>query len=343
MTKETAIIVCPGRGTYTAQTLGYLRKHHADKSAFLGLLDEIRHKSGQMPITELDAASTFSSATHLTGDNASLLIYACAMADIMSIDRSRYDIVAVTGNSMGWYLALACAEALSLEDGAHLVNTMGTLMHEKAEGGQIVYPIVDEQWHIDQTKKTLVEDILQEAATNGEALYPSIHLGGMIVLAGDRQGLATAKKRLPKEDIFPLALAHHGAFHSPLLDPIVPIAQNRLPQTLFRQPSLPMVDGRGVIWSDLVADLKKLHQYTLGHQINRPYNFTKAIEIAVKEFAPDKIILPGPGTTLGGAIAQSLIEHRLYGITDKENFKKIQQKQPVVISMDIPEQRNIVT
>jgi [acyl-carrier-protein] S-malonyltransferase len=42
----------------------------------------------------------------MPGDNASLLIYACALADFAAIDRDRFEVVAVTGNSMGWYLAL---------------------------------------------------------------------------------------------------------------------------------------------------------------------------------------------------------------------------------------------
>ena len=56
----------------------------------------------------------------------------------------RYDVVAVTGNSMGWYLALACSGVLDFDAGARLVNNMGGLMHEQGAGGQIVWSVVDE-------------------------------------------------------------------------------------------------------------------------------------------------------------------------------------------------------
>jgi len=36
-----------------------------------------------------------------------------------------------------------------------------------------------------------------------------------------------------------------------------------------------------------------------------PYDFTAAIRSAAREFAPDYFIVPGPGTTLGGAVAQA--------------------------------------
>ena len=32
---KTAVVICPGRGTYTKTELGYLSRHHADKAALL--------------------------------------------------------------------------------------------------------------------------------------------------------------------------------------------------------------------------------------------------------------------------------------------------------------------
>ena len=49
------------------------------------------------------------------------MIYACAYADFLAIDRDRFDILGVTGNSMGWYIALACAGALDVMNGFEVV------------------------------------------------------------------------------------------------------------------------------------------------------------------------------------------------------------------------------
>ncbi|GIU10656.1 hypothetical protein TUM4641_27700 [Shewanella morhuae] len=55
------------------------------------------------------------------------------------------------------------------------------------------------------------------------------------------------------------------------------------------------------------TDTAKLREYTLGEQVVKPYDFSKAIVVAMKEFAPDRVIVLGPGNTLGGPVAQSLI------------------------------------
>ena len=103
----------------------YLQTHHAARSDLIATVDAVRVAMGQVPISQLDSATKYTPSVHMTGDNASPLIYACAMADFAAIDRDRFDIVAVTGNSMGWYLALACAGILDLAGGARLVNNMG--------------------------------------------------------------------------------------------------------------------------------------------------------------------------------------------------------------------------
>jgi [acyl-carrier-protein] S-malonyltransferase len=76
-------------------------------------LDAYRARLGQPTISALDGADKYSPSLHMPGDNASLLIYACALADFAAIDRDRFEVVAVTGNSMGWYLALL-AQAWSI-------------------------------------------------------------------------------------------------------------------------------------------------------------------------------------------------------------------------------------
>ncbi len=67
------------------------------------------------------------------------------------------------------------------------------------------------------------------------------------------------------------------------------------------------------------------------------------MQVAVKEYAPDVIILPGPGDTLGGAIAQALIGIEWQGIAGKADFMARQAADPLLLSMGRPEQRALVT
>lgn len=346
--KQTALVVCPGRGTYNAAELGYLKQHHNGAGAghrdFIARLDAMRIAAGQVPISALDNAEQFSPSLHMTGDNASLLIYACAMADFAAIDRDRFDVVAVTGNSMGWYLALTCAGVLNLDAGAALVNTMGTLMHAHGTGGQVVWSLMDDDWRIDSAKQALVDDIITQVAQNPDiAVHVSIRLGGMIVFAGDDAGLKWITERLPADDRFPMRLNHHAGFHSPLLDHMVPMAKSANAQSDFGGGLIPAVDGTGRIWSPKAFDPAAIYDYTLGAQINRTYDFARAVQIAAAEFAPDKIIVLGPGTTLGAPVAQALIESRWRGLSGKADFAERQKNEPFLLSMGMKDQRAIVT
>ncbi len=342
--KQAVLVVCPGRGTYNAAELGYLKHHHADNVDMIAALDALRLAKGQVPVSELDGAGKFAPSVHMTGDNASLLIYACALADFAAIDRERFDIVAVTGNSMGWYLALACAGVLDFEGGARLVNVMGGMMHEHGRGGQIVWPIFDTDWQIDPEKIKLANDLIRESAINPDlAVHVSIRLGGMLVFAADDAGLKWLGERLPKDDRFPMRLMHHAAFHSPLLDHIVPMARDANPMSDFGGGIVPAIDGQGRIWSPNAFDPVAIYNYTLGAQLNRTYDFTRAVQVAAAEFAPDKIIVLGPGTTLGAPTAQALGASGWRGLSGKADFQKRQADDPVILSMGIAEQRALVT
>jgi [acyl-carrier-protein] S-malonyltransferase len=341
--KEKALVVCPGRGTYGAAELGYLKTHHAASRDMIQRLDALRQSTGQIPISELDGADKFAPSTHMTGDNASLLIYACALADFAAIDRDRYDIVAVTGNSMGWYLALAAAGILDFDAGARLVNNMGGMMHIHGKGGQIVWPIIDANWQTDSEKLNLVNELLYEASIESSIkVYVSIRLGGMLVFAADDAGLKWLNERLPKDDRFPMRLMHHAAFHSPLLDHIVPMAQAANPLSDFNTGAIAAIDGTARIWPPKAFDPSAIYDYTLCAQLNRTYDFTRAVQVAAAEFAPDKIIILGPGTTLGAPTAQSLIASGWRGLSGKADFQARQADQPVILSMSIAEQRALV-
>ena len=52
--KERVVVICPGRGTYTKETLGYLKKYRPKFNEFFSVLDEKRQKQSQPTISELD-------------------------------------------------------------------------------------------------------------------------------------------------------------------------------------------------------------------------------------------------------------------------------------------------
>ncbi|NTT84929.1 ACP S-malonyltransferase [Tabrizicola fusiformis] len=338
---KTAVLVCPGRGTYTKSELGSLTRTFPD-AALLARFDAARQALGQETLTALDTAATYSVAKHSRGDNASALIYACTLGDRLAL--KGINLVAVTGNSMGWYSALACAGALTPDNGFAVVNTMGTLMQQSLIGGQLVYPHMGDDWRPDPARKSHLLALVAEIATRPDhTLSLSIDLGGLLVLAGNETGLKAFEAAVPSaQGRFPMRLSNHAAFHTALQAPVAAEGRARLPETLFAQPKLPLIDGRGHIWWPGTATTATLRDYTLGHQVTEAYDFTAAIRTAAREFAPDYFIIPGPGTTLGGAVVQSLILAGWKGMGDKADFQRSQAEAPFLISMALPEQRALV-
>ena len=339
---KTAVVICPGRGTYGKAELGTLARHFKDASLLAGF-DARRAALGQETLTALDSAATYSVAKHTRGDNASALIYAATIADFAALQG--VEVLAVTGNSMGWYSALACAGALTAETGFEVVNTMGTLMQLHLIGGQVLHPFMDEGWHDDPARKTALMGIVAEIdARAGQVLGLSIDLGGMLVLAGNEAGLAAFEASVPVAQArFPMRLANHAAFHTGMQAPVAAEGRAALPAGLFGQPKYPLIDGRGAIWWPHATNTTALWDYTLGHQVTEPYDFTHAIAVAAREFAPDLFIITGPGTTLGGAVAQSLILANWQGMASKSDFQTAQSEAAFLVSMGTDDQRALVT
>jgi acyl transferase domain-containing protein len=217
---------------------------------------------------------------------------------------------------------------------------MGGLMHQQGAGGQIVWPIVDDDWQIQENKILFIRNLLAEAKAFSEIkIYVSIRLGGMIVLAADEAGLKWLMERLPKDERFPLRLMHHAAFHCPLLNHIVPIARAENQASDFGRGDIPAIDGQGRIWSPSAFSRAAIYDYTLGAQLTDSYDFTRAVQVAAAEFTPDTIIVLGPGTSLGAPTIQALIASGWRGLSGKADFQARQQDAPILISMGMADQR----
>lgn len=330
--------MCPGRGTYNRGELGYLNRTSASTgSDFLDTADAVRAGQGQPGVRELDGATSFSVTQHGRGDNAAALIFASSFTDFLTIDEQRVDVVAVTGNSMGWYTALACAGALDGIDGFELANAMGSRMHRDAPGGQIIHTLVDDDWVPLPGRAEELEAVVETI----DGLYVSIRLGQRIVFAGTDQALSEFEVRARRgPGQFPQRLPGHSAFHTPLLKDLAEAARAAHGRLPLRQPRVPMIDGQGRIWRPHMTATDALLSYTLGAQITGTYDFTLAVIVALREFAPDMLVILGPGNTLGGAVIQSLLSIGWRGLNSKEDYAR--EATGFVVSMGNPAQRSLV-
>ena len=337
MTRETVLVVCPGRGSYGATELGYLARHHAG-SSLLAAFDDQRNKRGVESVAALDTASRFSTARHGSGENAAPLIYAASILDFLALDPAKCEVVAVCGNSMGWYTALACAGAVSPDAGFAIADAMGINSGTGEPGGQVLLTLVGDDWKPDPALRGEVERVIARSGA-----FRSIELGGMLLVAGGERELDALLAALPPmPGRPPLRLAGHGPFHTPLMAESSRSALEQLAPEWFGPPRIPLIDGEGRVWRAKAFRPEAMHHYTFTTQILEPYDFTRSLAVGIKEFAPDRIVLLGPGDTMGGAIGQVLVAERWLGIGDKAGFAARQGAAPFLIAMGREDQRKLV-
>jgi malonyl CoA-acyl carrier protein transacylase len=329
-----AVLVCPGRGSYTEKSLRSLPPDHP----WVARAEELRAEYALPSLVELDRAAKFDPKRHLEPVHVSPLIWLVSMLDAEAA-KQEHDVVAVAGNSMGWYTALAVAGALSFDDGFRLMQEMSLLQQEHAEsgtkGGQAIYPLVDEAWVRDVKLVAAVDAVL---AARPDEVFPSIRLGGYVVLAGTEEGLAFLNKELPRVKLgstpYPFRLMQHGPYHTPLVAAVAERARATLARLDFRSPRTTLIDGRGARFTPWSTDVAALVDYTLGAQITTPYDFTTSVRVALREYAVDRLVAPGPGNTLGGVCAQILIAEGWRGIHSRADFDQVQESdEPMLVSM----------
>jgi malonyl CoA-acyl carrier protein transacylase len=332
-TKRIAIL-CPGRGSYTEKQLRSL----TPDDEWVARAEELRKEYELPSLVELDRAAKFEPARHLAPANVSPIIYLITMLDARAAMQEQR-AVCVAGNSMGWYTALAVAGALDFDDGFRLVQEMSILQAEQQaaekNGGQIIYPIVDDAWMPSDEMRAAMKSALD--SSSGEA-FPSIDLGGYAVLAGSDAGIAHLLRALPKVKLgstqYPFRLVQHGPYHTPLVQSVSDRARERLSRLEFRAPRVTLIDGRGARFTPWSTDVSALAEYTLGAQVTTPYDFTLSVRVALREHAPDHLVCPGPGNTLGGVCGQILIAEGWREIRSREDFDRVQASDtPVLVSM----------
>lgn len=326
-------ILCPGRGSYAEKQLHSLPETHP----WIDTAEGIRREYGLQPLLELDRADKFSRKDHLHPANVSPLIYLVSMLDAAAAQQE-HRAVAIAGNSLGWYTALAVGGSLSFEDGFRLVQEMSNLQYEHHAahgGGQVIFPLVGEDWRRDPTRDDAVRAAL--ASSNGEA-FPSIHLAGLAVLAGSEAGIAHLKTALPRvksgANQYPIQLDQHGPYHTPLVAGVAENARAALSNLAFARPRTTLINGFGTRFTPYSTDVDALRDYTLGAQIVEPYDFGLSIRVALREHGPELLVCPGPGNSLGGVVGQALVMEGWRGIHDKAGFTAVQESpQPMLVSM----------
>lgn len=313
MSKPTAVLFCPGRGSYTKSELGFLGRtvQPGPVADAIDASNRLRSEQNRPTLTEVDAAEKFRPSMHLDGQNAAELIYFGTLAHVQQL-RERYEIIAIAGNSLGWYTALPASGALDPTNGWRLVSTMASLQ-KQIKGGQVLMTTVDEYWQPNMALRVAIQATVQALQDRGPEFFVdySIRLGGHEVLAGTEMGIRELLIRLPKVTVgdrdFPFRLAGHGPFHTSLCEQTASQAAKQLSDLPVKMPNCHLIDGYGNVHSPWSADPRELLRYTLHNQVLHTFDFSASVRTAMREFQPDVLLCAGPGASLRAPIGHCVL------------------------------------
>jgi [acyl-carrier-protein] S-malonyltransferase len=313
VTKPTAVLFCPGRGSYGKDELGFVGRtlRPGPVADALRACDDHRRSQHRAPLSEIDGAEKFRPSLHLDGENAAELIYFGTLAHVEHL-RERYQILAVAGNSLGWYTALPASGALDPLHGWRLVATMAALQKQVA-GGQVLTTTIGDDWRRNPVLEVAVRAIVHALQDRGDEYFCdySIHLGGHEVIAGTEAAIGELLTRLPKVKIgerdFPYRLAGHGPFHTQLCASTSEQATLSFADLPVAAPACHLIDGFGNVHSPWSADPRELLHYTTHEQVLETFDFSACVRTAMREFQPDVLLCAGPGSSLRAPVGHCVL------------------------------------
>lgn len=329
-----AAVAFPGRGAYGPASLGSMPAAHG----WVREADALRAEAGLPALSELDAAERFTPAVHLRPSNAWPLTFVASLLDAERI-ADDHEVVVVVAASTGWYTALAASGALGFDDAFRLVQAMALAAEEPLPDGhepaELVYALTSDTWDRDETRSATIDRVLSDV---DDGAYRALELGSHAVIAGTAGAIDRVATALPPVTVggrsFPLRLATGDAWHTPLRASAAGAAAATLDALAWDTPNVTLVDGRGVRWTPWATDPAALARETLTGLADASYDFARAFRVALREYAPDAILLPGPGTTLGAACAQLIVADGYRGIRTRAEFEATQAgPNPILLSV----------
>ncbi|HEX2095102.1 MAG TPA: acyltransferase domain-containing protein, partial [Longimicrobiaceae bacterium] len=193
---------------------------------------------------------------------------------------------AVIGHSLGEYVAACVAGILPLEDALALVAERARLIAELPGGAMLGLPFPEAE------ARPLLGPELDIAAVNSPTTC---------VAAGPTDAVAALEARLAAEGQVARRLQTTHAFHSRMMEPVIPRFRERLASVRLARPRIPLVSNVTGSW--IRAEEATDPEYWVRH-LRGTVRFAEGVlELAGD---PDTVLLEvGPGQTLGGFARQS--------------------------------------
>jgi amino acid adenylation domain-containing protein len=186
---------------------------------------------------------------------------------------------AMTGHSLGEFVAAVVADVMSREDALRLVATRGRLMQQMERGAMLSVRLGEER------VEALLDERLSIAALNSPSLS---------VASGPMDAIEELEKRLQAEEVESKRLRTSHAFHSAMMDPMLDAFEKEVRLIALHAPSIPYVSGVTGTW--IKPEEVITPRYWREH-CRKPVRFADAAKLLLDQ--PEAVLLEvGPGQSL---------------------------------------------
>jgi thioesterase domain-containing protein/acyl carrier protein len=194
---------------------------------------------------------------------------------------------ALLGHSLGEYVAACLAGVLSLDDAAALVAARGRLLQRLPPGAMLAVPLPPEE----------VEPLL-----GGGLAVAAVNAPARTVVSGPPEAIADLEELLAGRGVTGRRLATSHAFHSPMMEPVLPLFAAEVRKARLSPPALPYLSNLTGTW--IKPEEATDPDYWVRH-LRETVRFASGLAELLAD--PNLVLLEaGPGRALAGAARQVL-------------------------------------
>ncbi|MGK0188016.1 MAG: amino acid adenylation domain-containing protein [Verrucomicrobiales bacterium] len=193
----------------------------------------------------------------------------------------------LVGHSIGEFAAACIADVLSLEDALQLIALRGRLMADLPGGAMLSVRLCEQQalGYLEGTELDL-------AAINGAT---------SCVVAGSHEAAADFAKRLEADDVVVKTLHTSHAFHSRMMDSIVPVFEQAVSKVPLHAPSMRILS---TVTNEWMNDSTATDPHYWASHLRQPVRFLGAAE-QLWNMHDTQLLEVGPGRTLATLAGQN--------------------------------------
>jgi phthiocerol/phenolphthiocerol synthesis type-I polyketide synthase E len=307
---ERVVFLFPGQG---AQHIGMARGLYESEPVFAEHFDQCAAGFGQELDIDLRAEIFDGPARNLERtDRTQPALFTVEYALAKLIETHGVRPAALAGHSIGEYVAATIAGVFDLATAVNTVSMRARLMHGAPRGVMVAVAL-----SADAIAEYLSADV--DLATVNDP--------GACVVAGSEEGIRAFSDRLGKAGIVARRVRTSHAFHSRLMDSMIPEYQGFLSRLTLRAPQIPLLSNVTGTW---MSAAEATNAAMWARQVRATVRFSDELDALLAD--PQRVLVEvGPGGTLTASAmrhpkwskdhrAVRLMRHHAQNRSDRDTF-----------------------